>query len=201
MAGTPELAISTADGDQLSVWSLRGAQPVKELAAVFSASRLYVADGHHRYETALNFRDKQRHEHPEAPPDAAFNYVLMLLVDVQDSGLIILPTHRVLHDLEGFDAPALMRRLAVRHHVLPRADLAALLAAMNEPTPDHRIGLAFAPTSPSTLVGQGRGGGLSLFATVDIKRRATSDPVSQLDVAVFLPEVLGCGFCFRDLHL
>jgi len=201
MARTPELSITGVDGDQHTIWSLSGAQPVKELAAVFSASRLYIADGHHRYETALNFRDKQRHEHPEAPPDAAFNYVLMLLVDVQDSGLIILPTHRVLHDLEGFDAPALMRRLAVRHHVLPRADRAALLAAMNEPTPDHRIGLAFAQTSPSTLVGKGRGGGLPTFATVDIKRRPTSDPVSQLDVAVLHREVLEGELGLQELLL
>src|SRR2546429_3902812 len=183
MARTPELSITGVDGDQHTIWSLSGAQPVKELAAVFSASRLYIADGHHRYETALNFRDKQRHEHPEAPPDAAFNYVLMLLVDVQDSGLIILPTHRVLHDLEGFDAPAFVRRLAARHHVLPRADRAALLAAMNEPTPDHRIGLAFAQTSPSTLVGEGRGGGLPTCPTCHMERTPASDPLSQLEGA------------------
>src|SRR2546425_4920581 len=167
MAGTPELAISTADGDQHTVWSLSGARPVQELAAVFRASRLYIADGHHRYETALNFRDKQRHAHSEAPPDAAFNYVLMLLVDVQDPGLIILPTHRVLHDLEGFDAPAFARRLAARHHLLPRADRAALLAAMREQTPRHRIGLA--------LGGAGRGGEVPASATVALEGNASAD--------------------------
>src|SRR2546425_11011787 len=169
MAGTPELAISTADGDQHTVWSLSGARPVQELAAVFRASPLYVADGHHRYETALNFRDKQRRENPEAPPNAAFNYVLMLLVDVQDPGLIILPTHRVLHDLEGFDAPAFMRRLAARHHVVPRAGRAAVLAAMGERTPSHPGGIA--------LGGEGCGGEVAGVADVDIEWRASTDPV------------------------
>ena len=193
IAGTPELAIASADGDQHTVWSMSGAQSVHELAAVFRASRLYIADGHHRYETALNFRDRQHREHPEAPPDAAFNYVLMLLVDVRDPGLIILPTHRVLHDMEGFDAPAFARRLAARHHLLPRADRAALLAAMREQTPSHRIGLA--------LGGVGRGGELPAFATVDIERKASTDPVSQLDVAVLHREILEAELGLEELLL
>ena len=175
VAETPELAITGVDGEQHTVWSLSGAQPLQELGAVFSVSRLYIADGHHRYETALNFRNRQRHEHPEAPPDAAFNYVLMLLVDVEDPGLIILPTHRVLHDLEGFDASALVRRLSARHHVLPREDRAALLAAMQEQTPTHRIGIALGTESP---------------VTVDIEREDAADPVSQLDVSVLHREIL-----------
>jgi len=192
-AGTPELSITGPDGDQHTVWSMCATQPVQELAAVFRASRLYIADGHHRYETALNFRDKQRHAHSEAPPEAAFNYVLMLLVDVQDPGLIILPTHRVLHDLEGFDAPAFVRRLAARHHVRPRADRAALLAAMREATPSHRIGIA--------LGGEGRGGELPAFSTVDIERRASTHPVSQLDVAVLHREILGGELGLQELLL
>ena len=185
MARTPELSIIGADGDQHTVWSLSGAQSVRDLAAVFRGSRLYIADGHHRYETALNFRDRQRHEHPEAPPDAAFNYVLMLLVDVKDPGLVILPTHRVLHDLEGFDASALLRRLDTRHDVRPRADRAALLAAMQEPTPDHRIGIASALT----------------LATVDVERVASADPVSRLDVAVLHGEILERELGLEDLML
>ena len=193
MARTPELSIAGVDGDQHTVWSMSGTQPVQELAAVFRGSRLYIADGHHRYETALNFRDKQRRENPEAPPNAAFNYVLMLLVDVQDPGLIILPTHRVLHDLEGFDAPAFMRRLAARHDVVPRAGRAAVLAAMRERTPSHRVGIA--------LGGEGRGGELPAFATVDIERRASTDPVSQLDVAVLHREILEGELGLQELLL
>src|SRR5207302_1415402 len=82
-----------------------------------------------RYETALNFRNRQRLEHPDAPADAAFNYVLMLLVDVRDPGLTILPTHRLLHDLEGFDAAELLRRLAREQRLVRRSDRASLLAA------------------------------------------------------------------------
>jgi len=173
MAQSPRMSITGEDRDQHTVWSISGREPIRKLDEVFSASRLYIADGHHRYETALNFRNKQRADHPEAPPDAAFNYVLMLLVDVADPGLAILPTHRLLHDFERFD-PALVDRLGQRHRVVQRPDQRALLAAMQEPTPDHRIGIALARRC----------------VTVDIAPAGTADPVSRLDVSVLHREIL-----------
>ncbi len=211
MAEPPRLSITGEDGDQHKIWSMTGAERLQRLAEVLGASRLYIADGHHRYETALNFLNKQRLEHPEAPPDAAFNYVLMLLVDVRDPGLAIQPTHRLLHDFERFD-PAFVRRLASRHRVTPRPDRAALLAAMQEPTSGHRIGMAIHP-SPSTSAGMalsgipfpsgggqdfreipspsggGQGGGSTTFFTVDIERSNAADPVSRLDVSVLHHEI------------
>lgn len=188
MVERPRLSIVGEDGDQHTVWPLRGAERFRELDKVFRASRLYIADGHHRYETALNFRNKMRLEHPEAPPDAAFNYVLMLLVDVADPGLAILPTHRVLHDFDRFD-PAFVGRVGSRHRATPRVDRAALLAAMQEPTPGHRIGMALPPVgSPSPRAGEGWGGGS--WYTVDIDHAASADPVSKLDVSVLHQEIL-----------
>jgi uncharacterized protein (DUF1015 family) len=175
MTAPARLSITSEDGDQHTVWSLSGAGLFSELAKVFNASPIYIADGHHRYETALNFRNNQRQAHPEAPPDAAFNYVLMLLVDVRDPGLVILPTHRVVHDFEGLDAGELLRRLGERHRVLARADRVALLAAMQERTAGHRIGVAFAEGTR---------------ATVDIESASAADPVSQLDVSILHREIL-----------
>src|SRR5438445_6906231 len=105
----------------------------------------------------------------------------MLLVDMADPGLTILPTHRLLHDFERFD-PALVDRLAKRHRVIPRRDRTDLLAAMREPVRGHRIGIALAPyTSPSA-------GGSCV--TVDIAAADTADPVSRLDVSVLHREIL-----------
>jgi uncharacterized protein (DUF1015 family) len=56
---------------------------------------LVIADGHHRYETALQYRDEIRSRYPEAPASAAFNYRLVTLVGMEDPGLVILPTHRL----------------------------------------------------------------------------------------------------------
>ena len=188
MAETPRLSIAGDGGDQHTIWSLHSAEQFDHLAEVFRASRLYIADGHHRYETALNFRNKQRLGHPEAPPEAAFNYVLVLLVDVRDPGLRILPTHRLLHDFGRFDPAALVARLASRHRMVPRAERAALLAAMQEPTPGHRIGMALQPTpSPS---GGRQGGGPATWLTVDIESAEAADPVRRLDVSVLHEQIL-----------
>jgi uncharacterized protein (DUF1015 family) len=183
LAEPPRLSITGDDGDHHTIWSLDGDRRFAQLAEVFDASTLYIADGHHRYETALNFRNYQRQRHPEAPPDAAFNFVLMLLVDIADPGLTILPTHRILHDLDRFDAADLLRRLSSRHRVIARDNPSALI-----PSPargggqggGHRIGIAL-PT------GGGQVGG---FYTVDIDRPATADPVSRLDVSVLHEEIL-----------
>ncbi|MBC7357791.1 MAG: DUF1015 domain-containing protein [Desulfacinum sp.] len=68
---------------------------------------IFIADGHHRYETALAYRDWMRARHPEAPPDASFHYVLVYLSSMDDPGLTILPTHRLLPQVD----PALGTRL------------------------------------------------------------------------------------------
>ncbi len=207
--GSPRLSITTDGGERHEVWSLYGTDAFRKVDLLLSASRLYMADGHHRYETALNFRNRERREYPNAPATAAFNYVLALLVDVADPGLAILPTHRILHDLAGFDGPALIRRLAARHVVTPRSDRGELTRAMRESVPGHRIGVALTLPSPieggrfmlpfplagsgfpPPSQGEGEGGGGGLFlTTVDIAPQPTADPVSQLDVSVLHREIL-----------
>jgi uncharacterized protein (DUF1015 family) len=65
--------------------------------------KLVIADGHHRYETALNFRNECRAAAGGTPnPDAPYEFVMMTLVNMNDPGLLVLPTHRVLHSLTSF---------------------------------------------------------------------------------------------------
>ncbi len=75
---------------------------VQTTCAQLSGAKIYIADGHHRYETALAYRDEMRREHPDAPPDAPWNYILTFLCDMNCEALEIQPTHRLLHSLPGF---------------------------------------------------------------------------------------------------
>jgi uncharacterized protein (DUF1015 family) len=59
----------------------------------FAPRQLYIADGHHRYTTALQYRDEVLH------PMDGVNFVLMALIDIEDPGWLVLPTHRILFDL------------------------------------------------------------------------------------------------------
>jgi uncharacterized protein (DUF1015 family) len=67
------------------------------LSAAFARRTLFVADGHHRYEAALAYRDECRSKHGY-DPDAPWEFVLALLAAVEDPGVIVRPTHRVLID-------------------------------------------------------------------------------------------------------
>ncbi|MEF3168581.1 MAG: DUF1015 domain-containing protein [Deltaproteobacteria bacterium] len=68
-------------------------EAIRELAEAISASPLYIADGHHRYTTALRYRDEMRARNGN--PNAPYNYLMTYLVDAGDPGLVVLPTHRV----------------------------------------------------------------------------------------------------------
>ncbi|MGA2975355.1 MAG: DUF1015 domain-containing protein [Spirochaetia bacterium] len=62
--------------------------------------KIYIADGHHRYQTMLSIRDAMRRRFPDAGPGAPWEYIMMFLVNSEHEGLTILPTHRMLHGIQ-----------------------------------------------------------------------------------------------------
>jgi uncharacterized protein (DUF1015 family) len=114
------------------------AQVVAEMAP---KKGLIIADGHHRYETALNYRAEMREQHPDAPANAGFNYRMVALVSMDDPGLTILPTHRQMHAYTKKTTEQVLEDAAEYFDVMPMADLAELEATLAEATPmDKRIG-------------------------------------------------------------
>lgn len=102
---------------------------------------LIIADGHHRYETAINFRDEMRSLHPDAPAEAGFNYRMVTLVGMSDPGLIILPTHRLMHSYKTVDSKVILEKARQYFEVelmADRAEFEAGLAAATTGQP--RIG-------------------------------------------------------------
>ena len=77
---------------------------VEFISRRMESARLIIADGHHRYETALNYQRERREEDPAAPPpgEAAYDRVMMTFINMYGEGLVILPTHRVIAGLENF---------------------------------------------------------------------------------------------------
>ena len=64
---------------------------------------IFIADGHHRYDTALNYRNERRKADSLRERDQPYNYVAMYLARLEDPGLTVLPAHRALFNLPGFD--------------------------------------------------------------------------------------------------
>jgi uncharacterized protein (DUF1015 family) len=91
---------------------------------------LIIADGHHRYETGLKYRDEMRAKHPKASPNAGFNYLLVALVSMNDPGLVILPTHRLIRSHGTMTGAQVLEKAKDYFEVTPVADRTALEAAL-----------------------------------------------------------------------
>jgi uncharacterized protein (DUF1015 family) len=92
----PCASFSDHNGMPHRLFRISDADRVRRIREFLADKDIFIADGHHRYETALAYRDWMRARHPEASPEAAFNYVLVYLSSMDDPGLTILPTHRLL---------------------------------------------------------------------------------------------------------
>jgi uncharacterized protein (DUF1015 family) len=98
-AGSPTTDLVDDDGVHHRLWAVAadGSGRVEGLIAAASAGPVFIADGHHRYETAVRFRDERRVT-KTGETDPAFDFVLMLFLDAADA-LTVLPTHRLVHGL------------------------------------------------------------------------------------------------------
>jgi len=107
------------------------------VAEMASKGPVIIADGHHRYETALTYRDEMRAAYPDAPSDAAFNYAMVTFVSMSDPGLVVLPTHRLIHSYARMDGGALLRALAPYFTVESVPDRAAMEHLLAQAAPDQ----------------------------------------------------------------
>ena len=110
-ARAPDLDLADADGVRHRLWAIHAdgdaASTVGPLLTAAAAGSVTIADGHHRYETALRYRDERRMSR-SCEEDPAFDYILALLLDSGAEPLTILPTHRVVRALGDFGVEALL---------------------------------------------------------------------------------------------
>lgn len=107
-----DVSFTASDGIRHKLWIVTDEATVSAIQTGFADKQLFIADGHHRYETALNYRNKMREEHPDYQKEDLFNYVMMMLVEMDDPGLVVLPTHRMVKNLEHFDENEVLKKLA-----------------------------------------------------------------------------------------
>ena len=93
---SPTLTVSGADGQNYRLWRIADPENIGTIQQAMASLPLYIADGHHRYETALKYHQS----HPATDADEASRCMMMVLVEFQDPGLIVLPYHRVLGPLD-----------------------------------------------------------------------------------------------------
>lgn len=99
------------------LWAVTDREIVAKVSASLAPKIIYIADGHHRYRTALAYREEQRAARPDLGPEDACNFVMMTLISAADPGLALLPTHRMVRNIEPRKLAGLKDRLAADFHV------------------------------------------------------------------------------------
>jgi uncharacterized protein (DUF1015 family) len=94
------------------LWPITDQHLISAVSGALGPKPVFIADGHHRYETGLRYLAEQEELGLASTPDAPARYILMMLVGMSDPGLIILPTHRLVSGLPGLTAEALTAKLA-----------------------------------------------------------------------------------------
>lgn len=139
----PDVDVRDAAGVRHRVWPVSDPEVIDGLAAKLADEPLIIADGHHRYETALRYG---REREAASGGDEPFRYVLAYLTDANDAGLTILPTHRLLREIRLPAAVDLFRVLSRDFRVTryPLSARDAFSRALTEPGPARRIGCVVA---------------------------------------------------------
>ena len=141
--GTPDAEVTDEYGVLHRLWRINDAATIRLLTTAMRDKKLIIADGHHRYETALAYAKEHAAGHsqkaetsvaslPHPPfPEAA---VMMTFINMDSDGLVVLPTHRVVHGLPGFDSASFMAKAGefFTAEKIPDVTAEAGLAALNE---------------------------------------------------------------------
>jgi uncharacterized protein (DUF1015 family) len=144
------------------VWRLTDEVAIGTITGFMKQQRVLIADGHHRYETALLYRDAMRQQVPDFTGDESFNYVPMFFTNMYDEGLVILPTHRVLHGLPDVTADYLLQKLEPYFSLDQMSSLGVLQESLRLKT-KHAFGIALSSEPKFVLISLKRSDSLVQF--------------------------------------
>ena len=150
------------------VWRIHDPALIQAVQQRMRDKKLLIADGHHRYETALAYRNERRAESGSSNPDAPYEFVMMTLIPMESRGLVILPTHRIVHGLPTFDRERMLEAAGQFFEI-------------------DRIDLRTESRSATTLLGQAGENGTAFVAVtrqgpylMRAKKNAVQDALGQV---------------------
>ena len=162
-------------GEAHRLWMSNEPEFVQRVGHFLAPKPIYIADGHHRYETALAYRDERQQSASSGSEGDAFNFVMMTLVSFSDPGLVALPVHRLVRGISSATLAALSSRLENFFQV--------------ESYPLGETGLPEVPGATTRVVGlePERIVGLKLRPSVSLKEampEGHSEAYQKLDVSI-----------------
>ncbi len=192
--GRPELS-GTLEGVQNDLWHITDPQVINQVTDFMASKPIYIADGHHRYTTALQYQRIMAEKNGGSLPDNhPANYCMFVLVGMQDPGLLILPTHRLIGGLKNFNIDTLKSRLGGNATVeeLPDGNPEKIYSAVAHAQP-HTFGIYDGARKKGYLLKLSNTGVLA-----DLEP-GQSQAWRELDVAILqrylIDEVIKPSFC------
>ena len=148
-SATPVAEFAGDDGQRHALRQVDDARTIEALSAAFELETLYIADGHHRYETALGYRDERRAAADDWAGEEPENFALVALAAASDPGLLILPIHRV--TAAGVALKEALSRLNGLFRVEQQPSAEALTSRLGAGGPSH-FGLLSAESAEPYLL-------------------------------------------------
>jgi uncharacterized protein (DUF1015 family) len=190
----PYIEIEQDNGDQCRLWRITDVELIQKVQREMKDQRLLIADGHHRYEATLSYRDRMRTLRGQWKGREAFNYVMVYFANINDDNVVILPTHRL---VRGYShkpflelEEALQTYFYVEQHPKTPEGKISFLKALKTAAKKHRVIGASFKRDPRYLI-------LRLKNKRAMQRLAKdlSGPLRELDVStlhlLILEHILG----------
>lgn len=108
---SPEIDFADPDGIRHRLWTLNDSEKIAGIQQAIKGKETFIADGHHRYTTALRYLDEQKRETPNLSPDDSVNFIMMMFVNLHNESLVILPFHRLIQLSTDIEETSFMERL------------------------------------------------------------------------------------------
>ncbi|MDL2233526.1 DUF1015 domain-containing protein [Ruminococcaceae bacterium OttesenSCG-928-L11] len=182
-AGPADVEFETDDGIVHRVWVVTEIKEINQIVNYLRGKTLYIADGHHRYETALNYRDSLARQGEFIDDTHPANYVMMTLVDMENEGLVVFPTHRIIRNMEDFDPAAVLDQCQTYFDSIP-INKEEAQARLDEAAAAGKKAFAMYARGEMTLLTLRDG------AVMDEMLAGMSDAYRQLDVTILHTLVL-----------
>ena len=130
------------------IWMITDPDAIGRIQKLMGDKKLIICDGHHRYETALNYRNEMREQQPKISGKEVWNYRMIAYVNIADPALYVFPTHRLIRDVPNFDFGKLVESLKKNFDITEfpiqgsESDTAKkLISLMKENSSKHAFGL------------------------------------------------------------
>ena len=180
---TPLIEAEDADGNRHQVWRITDNAVIGTIQAALSDKDLYIADGHHRYETAVNFLSECEEQAWQTAAPESFDVRMMTLFNVSEPGMSIRPIHRLVHGIENFAVAKFFQAATEHFQVETHDSMEEMVSMTRNGRQQHTFGCVAKDTFAT----------LTLRDEAIMERLVSSDhseDYKQLDVSILHAAIL-----------